>query len=193
MLKWFHKIKQKRKMKRKMNEIKKYLTFINIMTSLIEKIENFKIKFIKIAIHIQDIDSFFYNISQCNLENSTEEKLCSEAKKEAIKFLKEYQASYQEQINKIRQKYEYLIPWFNEAIQINQAEKLLLEKGIASTITLKNINNKLIKINLNDSIENIDSNLLITESESDSNNDLELSTQKTKTLASYYIYNRHIP
>lgn len=95
MLKWFHKIKQKRKMKRKMKEIKEYLTFINIISSLIEKIENFKIKFIKITIHIQDIDLFFYNLSQCNLENNTEEKFYFQTKKEAIKFLKKYQASYE--------------------------------------------------------------------------------------------------
>ncbi len=192
MFKWFQKNKQKRKNKRKIKLIKKYLTMINIINSLVKKIENLKINFIKITIYLEDINLFFYNLNQYNLENSNEEKYSFQTKNEAIKLLKKYQAKYQQEINKIIEKYQNLMPLLNEEIKINQSEELSLAKMIKSTITLKNKNNDLIKISLNDPIDNIDTNLLIAES--DSNNDLQSSNEQPETITlSSYIYHDSTP
>ncbi|TLF24875.1 MAG: hypothetical protein FCO83_03380, partial [Spiroplasma sp. WSS] len=68
--KLFMEIKQ-RKTKKKINKIKKNLVFIERINLLIEKIENFKIKFIEITIYAQDIDLTSYYLSQHNLENNS--------------------------------------------------------------------------------------------------------------------------
>ncbi|WP_338957800.1 MULTISPECIES: hypothetical protein [unclassified Spiroplasma] len=68
--KLFMEIKQ-RKTKKKINKIKENLVFIERINLLIEKIENFKIKFIEITIYAQDIDLTSYYLSQHNLENNS--------------------------------------------------------------------------------------------------------------------------
>lgn len=60
--KLFMEIKQ-RKTKKKINKIKENLVFIERINLLIEKIENFKIKFIEITIYAQDIDLTSYYLS----------------------------------------------------------------------------------------------------------------------------------
>ncbi|WP_400255200.1 hypothetical protein [Spiroplasma endosymbiont of Cleonymus obscurus] len=67
--KLFMEIKQ-RKTKKKINKIKENLVFIERINLLIEKIENFKIKFIEITIYAQDIDLTSYYLSQHNLIGS---------------------------------------------------------------------------------------------------------------------------
>ncbi|WP_425381443.1 hypothetical protein [Spiroplasma endosymbiont of Polydrusus pterygomalis] len=193
MFKWFQKKKQKRKIKL----IKEYLTIINIINLLIKKIENIKINFTEITFYLKDTNLFFYNLNQYNLENN-EKKYSFQTKEEAINFLEESQAKYEEKIKKIsnknNKKYQNLIP-LNEEIEINQSEELSLAKMIKNPITLKNKNNDLIKINLNDPIDNnIDANLLIAKSETDSNNDLQSSNEQAKTTTlSSYVYHDSTP
>ncbi|CAB1055101.1 Agmatine deiminase (EC 3.5.3.12) [Spiroplasma endosymbiont of Danaus chrysippus] len=101
--KLFMEIKQ-RKTKKKINKIKENLVFIERINLLIEKIENFKIKFIEITIYAQDIDLTSYYLSQHNLENNSN-KYYFKTKNEAIILLKKYKKIYEQRITKTKEKY----------------------------------------------------------------------------------------